>query len=213
MKHFLILSFALFAPLQSSLFALSSGGFTTLSLTGGNSAPQVAVALNGAAFAAWVNFASGGIQTAFFNGSGWTLLGTLAFGTVPRVGIDQNGNAIIVWVSSGSATAAPNQILAARFAASSMTFSTPVILSGGGTVNSFPLLAVSSSGVALAIWSQNTPFVPVVAASFNGSNWSVPVPNFLPTLPSSFGLNSVGHGVAVWQDFTGTIQSATISAP
>jgi hypothetical protein len=220
MKRFLIAWMLVGAP--SLLFGLSTGPFIQISLTGGNGAtPLLAVAANGNAFAAWLNFPNN-IQTAFFNASinsptgAWTSLGTLAVGNVPQIGVDQNGNAFIVWVSTSAGTGG-TQILVSRFTVATMTFATPVQLSTSGTINFAPQLSVNAIGVAVVIWQQNAPFQ-VVGASFTPMTgiWSAPVTVFSNTYPATFALDSFNRGIALFNSQSPTptaIQAARIFAP
>lgn len=212
--------FIVLSMLQSALiFGLpTSGPFIQLSPTTGNGVPELAVAINGNAFAAWVDFPNT-IQTSFFNASinppigQWFFLGNLSLGgTAPQIDIDQNGNAYVIWVTtppSGS------NIFVSRFSVATMSFSIPMQLSTPGTINFAPQISVNDLGFALAIWMQNAPFQ-ILSSSFTpppGAGWSVPTPILNNTYPSRFQIDNVNHGIAIFQTFQGVIQAARLFIP
>lgn len=205
MKRLLIVVLLLLsAPLHC---AVNYGPFIQISPTGGNGVPPLlAVAANGNAFAAWINFPNT-IQAAFFNATTgvWTSF-NVAIGSAPQIGIDQLGNAFLVWVSTANGPA--TQILATRFNAATMTFSAITQLSTVGTYNSTPQIAVSGNGVALAIWFQNAPQA-IVSRNFNPATglWSPSLSN-VPVLPASFALDNFNHGFLIIDSFSGPIQGA-----
>ena len=214
MKRFLFVIF--FFAFQPLLFGLSFGPFISISQGGTNSAPQVAVAANGNAFAVWSNFPNL-IQTAFFNAAinpptgAWSAPVNLATGIVPQIGIDQNGNAFVAWVSTVSTTA--NQILVTRFNATSMAFAPFVQLSTSGT-NFNPQIAVNGVGVAVVIW-QNIP-AGVLSASFvpMTGTWTSPIQLSTTTPPANFALDNFNRGIAIFSTQPqGVVQATRIFAP
>ena len=207
--------FLLLFSLPSLLFGLTTGPFITISNTGGNSTPQIAVSSGGNASAIWLNFPNT-IQFAYFNAATglWTPPLNLAVGSNAQIGIDGVGNTIVVWVSQ-------NQIFASRFNVPTLTFSPPVQLSSLGGSNNSPKLAVNDVGTAVVVWLQNN--FTVLSASLNPATllWTTIPISFAPTTilgsstyPAAFGLDNSNKGLAIFQTVPqNIIQVTRILAP
>jgi hypothetical protein len=215
MKKAIAFFLILLAP--SISFGLTFGPFTQISPTGGNGVPPLlAVSSNGNAFAAWIDYPNI-LQIAYFNnapGGGW-IAATLAIGaSAPQIGIDGSGNAFVVWVSQSQGIN-NTQIIVSRFTVASPTV--PVLtaqLSATGTLNSSPVLAVSSSGIAVVAWLQSQPFA-FLSKSFNpvANAWGA-LATVLPVLPASMSLDNFGNGFAIINSQPqGIIQVSRINAP
>jgi hypothetical protein len=129
------------------------------------SLPRVAIDPKGNATMVWIDGSTSGFTWVMgrrfvAGGSGWSspvLLsigmdaGTGSWDTFPDIGVDAQGNAMVVWAADNGA----NAIWAARFVASSGTWSSPTTIVECPRCIFWPLphVAVDAAGDAFAVWS------------------------------------------------------------
>lgn len=154
----------------------------------------------------WGEADAGQVQTALYDGTSWgapVVLAPVPPGTFifPSVAMNGLGNGVAVWGDASGATP-PGDIVASFFDGGTQTWGPLQVLTPGGTGGFFPNVAYSASGIAVAVWLDG--LANVVAASYNGVVWSVPVMiSLLPATSSTsveLGISSEGNAVATWMD-------------
>ena len=140
----------------------TAGGWSTPDVIGdaGSSAPQVAVAANGDAVMVWLvgeTSTSSSLWASRRLGTTWSLpVRIVTSGTrmgSPRLRADAAGNAIAVWFERPTAR---NEVHAARFTASSGTWSAPGVLNDGAAQAYGPELAMTDTGDAIVVWTEES---------------------------------------------------------
>jgi len=180
--------------------------------------PQVCCDSSGNAFAVWsatlpITFDIV-IQASYFDSTtlSWSYLGQVSDGAEPAsnpsICCDDSGNAFAVWQENSA-----QAVKASRFDSSSMSWSTPVPLSGFSSDPS-PQVCCDNSGNAIAIWIGISGINEVVqAARFNGTSWQ-PLVNLSAPLPDVIGpqvcCDNSGNANAVWTNNNGV--SSTVQA-
>jgi hypothetical protein len=71
--------------------------------------------------------------------------------TIPRAEFDGNGNIIATWHQGPKDN---SRVVAARYSASSESWSAPVLLDNGEGSAEHPIIAVNGAGRAVVIWQQ-----------------------------------------------------------
>ena len=119
---------------------------------------------------------------------------------VPQVAMDLEGNAIAVWLRTDAGTP---KVWSSRHTLDS-GWSTPELISGLGDACDQPHVAVSASGDAVAVWSQDDPGLGALIWSnryIPGSGWGEPTFVDLPTDGSDgvdVAIDADGNALAVW---------------
>ncbi len=168
---------------------------TTVSMT----IPQVAVNGSGQAVAVWLDDA-GDLYANKFNGTMWegeTLIRSPINNlfNVQAVGIDASGRAIMVWEEGGDI----------RSASFNGTTVTQLGVISTGSASSDAVIAVNSSGNAVAAWVNVASGDPVIdAALFNGTLWGAPqTRSAIDTDNPRVALDVSGNAVVTWNRTAG----------
>jgi LPXTG-motif cell wall-anchored protein len=192
-----------------------------LSLTGGDaSSAKVAIDSNGLATAVWYRYNGSNwiIQSSTsLNGAAWSTPVNLSLpgedATTPQVAIDSNGLATAVWEwYDGS-----DDIIQSSTSLNGAAWSTPVDVSLPLGSTESPRLAISSTGLATAVWERydGSDYIIQSSTSLNGAAWSTPVNLSLPggnAYSPRVAIDSTGLATAVWARDDGSdyiIQSST----
>lgn len=213
---------------QSSLWAtFSQGNLFTISTGTQNTLPQVALDPNGNALAVWNTNFSRIVYASRYNvtTNQWSTPIQIGQGSGPKVGVDNKGNGIAAWLTPGTLPLANqrNQIVAARFNATTLTWSTPVFITSPAvttvnfppvlSANSVPVLAVNTVGNAAVAWTN---FNALFGSTFNATtnSWSTPTqvsPN--GNLPE-ISVDQNGHGILIFQNLNSvSIQALRFPIP
>lgn len=195
---------------HSTLFGLTvTSGLTSISSSGIDTNPQLAISPNGQAIAAWTKSFPNQVETAYFNGRTWGTPVVLDVGSFSQVGIDRNGNAFVIWLNTNN-----NQIFTSRYTAATGAWSSPRQLSTSG-VNGAPQIAVNLQGNAVAVWVLSSP-LQLVAATYNVSTGVWSSPTALVAGTGSFpkvALDNSNNGVIIFTDNQFGIEAFTITVP
>ncbi|MEI7692799.1 MAG: hypothetical protein WCJ50_09795, partial [Actinomycetes bacterium] len=226
----LLASLCLFGARSSD--ALAGTWDTPVAVTSGNAVfwgkAFTAVDSSGNVTAVWSELRSGyyGVYASRYSGSSWStpvlISAAGSDATQAAIVVDSAGVVTAMWnVTSGN----NNIITAARY--SSGSWSSPVAVSGSdrNASDAYPQMAVDSSGVITAVWSQNLNagyVFPVVikASRYSSGAWSAPVQLSQSNCNAQYpqvSTSGVGTAVAVWTGCDSTfsnnrVQSAQFSS-
>lgn len=213
MKYLAIFFLFTIGQFHSPVFGLAPTSLpVTLSLFGGNFAPEIAVNPTGDALAVWVQNFPNRVQTAYFDvlTLTWSPFITLGFGTFPQVDINSTGDGLAVWVDSTT-----NQIVGSRFDFATKTWSAPVQISLTG-INSLPQVSINTTGHGIAAWVQTIPPL-VFAASFDTTTMTWSLPLSLSGNSGGFpqtGLDDFNRATVIWENFSqGSINAIQLLVP
>lgn len=217
-----IATFFVLNPLQ--LHAASSWTFppSDLSTSGDFSVAQDVALVNGIGVAIWNDFTTNTINGAklTYATNTWVPTSVVAPSSDSpnqgTLGMDGSSNAIAIWIATDPISPLNTLIKGARLAANSTTWVstsnlTPSTLGGFSDQQ----LAVTSSGLAVAVWIG--PGIIQGATLAAGSSTWVPTTDLSSTTDISdspiVGIDSAGNAVAVWfNNNTGTLQGARLAA-
>ena len=174
---------------------------------GAASAPQLAVAADGSAFAIWPqhNGVNTGVYAAKYSvGGPWGAAEAIETDATdsltPQIAIDSSGNAIAVWVQPSGGL---DSMWANTYTAGS--WDTAGVLESDGGLVRYPYIAFDASDNAMAIWRQNgrLKFNQYTAAVGWGTIGAIESGTDTASFPQ-FAMNSSGNAVVTWrQDSNG----------
>lgn len=191
----------------------ASGTWATPDVLGatGSYEPQVAVAANGNAVMAWLVVQTPSTSALWASrriGGSWSAPVRVVGGGREmahlRLRADAAGNAIAVWQER---PATRNEVHAARLAASSGAWSTPVTLNDGTLQAQEPELSVGATGDAIVVWSEASDSGQASGIVANrivasASTWQGPA-RVQPAgasagMSARVALDGSGHAIAAW---------------
>ncbi len=205
------------ARFNGSTWALFADPVSGTTHTQDATLPDIGFNADGKGFAVWQQplVSVGRIYSAYFNGSSWSVFADPISGTShtrvaarPQVATDATGNAVAVWQQLDEETGPlKERMYSARFNGSTWSlFADPVSGTSHTDDAERVRVAVSNTGVALAIWNQfQASNVYAAGALFNGSSWSLfpdPLSNTVPSLnlTGRVVINKNNNtGIAVWR--------------
>ena len=189
------------------------GSWATPNVIGaaGSYAPQVAVAANGDAVMVWLvgeTSTKSSLWASRRLGTAWSApVRIVASGNgmgSPRLRADAAGNAIAVWFERPTTR---NEVHAARFTASSGSWSAPAMLNDGAAQAYEPELAMTSTGDAIVVWTEagdsgqaagiGANRYLAATAAWSGETRFQPV-GASPGVSPHVAVDGTGNAIAVW---------------
>jgi hypothetical protein len=186
----------------------------------GSQAPQVAIAANGDAVMVWLVGDTGTTSSLWASrrsGPFWSapvrVVASVKGMASPRLRVDAAGNAIAVWVERPTPR---NEVHAARFTASTGSWSAPSMLNDAAAQAYEPELAMTNAGDAIVVWTEASDAGQATGiganrylaatAAWSGATHVQPAGTSAGVLPH-VALDGTGNSIAIW--LQGAVGDAT----